>query len=136
MNSAIRLSTLIVTIIVMAELALVSTALAADGSAPDTSQLQADNPSGSVQHLYEECTGASVYGQMECVGYISGVADNMTIVGAGGFAPEFGVCPKTAVTYGADVQAFKNWAQKHPEAWGFRRWIGVASALRDTWPCR
>jgi hypothetical protein len=125
--------------VLIASLALVSTAPANDVSAPNMAALQAANPRESVQHLYEECTGSSnLYEKEDCVQYISGVADSMTIFGATNSSDGkmFGICSETAVSYGAYVQAFINWAEKHPESWGLRRWIGASMGLRATWPCK
>jgi hypothetical protein len=37
---------------------------------------------------------------------------------------------------GAGVQAFINWAEKHPERWTSDMLFGVNKALSETWPCR
>jgi len=42
----------------------------------------------------------------------------------------------SGVTRPAMVQAFKNFAEKHPESWGMEAVTGVAMALRTTWLCR
>jgi hypothetical protein len=34
------------------------------------------------------------------------------------------------------VQAFLNWAEKHPEAWSYNQIRGVILALGETWPCK
>jgi len=38
-------------------------------------------------------------------------------------------------TYGAEQQAFENWARAHPEEWTESSSVGVVVALRGTWPC-
>ena len=125
--------TVLVTLAI-AGMATASTSLGAD-SVPDLVSLQAEDPHRSIQSLYEACTGADSYQQMYCVGYISATMDTMTVLGTYGPAQAFGICPKVFVSYGAGVQAFKNWAQKHPDAWGAPRYLGVSLALKETWPC-
>jgi hypothetical protein len=34
------------------------------------------------------------------------------------------------------IWAFKEWAEKHPEAAGAYRLMGVIDALREAWPCK
>jgi Rap1a immunity proteins len=44
-------------------------------------------------------------------------------------------CPTSFVSNGAMVQAFSEWAKRHPEEWRATAQIGVMQAVRDTWPC-
>ena len=44
-------------------------------------------------------------------------------------------CFNSTVTTGAMVQAFKNWAQKHPADWSTLAHDGVFDAIKETWPC-
>jgi hypothetical protein len=44
-------------------------------------------------------------------------------------------CGSGQLSYGAEVQAFKNWALMHPEQWAREAPVGVGIALRDTWRC-
>lgn len=123
-------------IVVTVGMAFGATSLAADTAPPDLAALQAERPSTSIQHLYEECMAADLHEQMFCAGYINAAMDSMIVLGADtSSARAFGICPKVAVTAGAGAQVFKNWAQKHPEAWGLMRYVGVAWALKETWPC-
>ena len=116
-------------------IAAASTAFGAD-SVPDLGSLQAQDPQRSIQYLYEACTAADSHMQLYCIGYISATMDAMTVLGTyGPAAHAFGICSEAVVSYGAGIQAFKNWAQKHPEAWGAPRYVGVSLALRETWPC-
>ena len=39
------------------------------------------------------------------------------------------------ISYGAEVQAFMNWVEKHPEQRTSPREFGVVSALSEAWPC-
>src|SRR5580658_4714927 len=63
----------------------------------------------SVQMLYQACTapkGSQSFGR--CFGYIEG---------AGDFMIGDTMCPKNGLNYFAMIQAFVNWAERHPEAW-------------------
>lgn len=73
-----------------------------------------------------------------CIGYISGAADLMQAISVLDvkdplIKPFLGLCGRP--TYGAMIQAFINWAEAHPEEWSTDRSLGVASALRQKWPC-
>ena len=84
-----------------------------------------------------------------CVAFISGVAEQMIATGVvfrqrraeGGFLDGddrldmsfLSACTKAS--FGAMVQAFINWAEKHPEKWSTSRQLGVMASLRETWPC-
>jgi hypothetical protein len=43
--------------------------------------------------------------------------------------------PVNGYTMGAVIQAFLNWADKHPEKWARPRIFGATAAMRETWPC-
>jgi hypothetical protein len=109
----------------------------------------ADTPTTrNTQTLYRWCkakTGSVEHGV--CLGYIAGVGELMTVNGAdvGSSRPQFltnveiylwmtSIC--NAPTPGAMVQAFVNWAEKHPEKWGGERISSVMTALQETWPCK
>jgi hypothetical protein len=54
------------------------------------------------------------------------------------YGDNFALCsePKGTVPTGREmIQAFVNWAEKHPESWSQRNIYGVALALRESWPC-
>jgi hypothetical protein len=51
------------------------------------------------------------------------------------FLSVMGVCPGTAVSYAAMVQAFENWAAAHPERWSDPSTDSVMAALAAAWPC-
>jgi hypothetical protein len=87
-------------------------------------------PSGSSKQIY-------------CIGYIRGVAEVMMSLDMRS-VPTLG--EETKVTFskvaicgriqvGAGVQAFKNWAEKHPEKWSTSQTYGVMTALHELWPC-
>jgi hypothetical protein len=101
----------------------------------------------TVQSLLQECSaeeGSTDW--FKCVGYIAGVSDIMGINGK--LSATFGkdtyikmsvisMCWDGEVpTYGAKLQAFKNWAQNHPEEWSELSFVGVTHAMRETWPCK
>ena len=44
-----------------------------------------------------------------------------------------GVCGDATV--GAYKKAFVNWAERNPANWTSHMGVGVALALRETWPC-
>lgn len=121
-----------------AGLVFAATALAGNGDTPDRAPAatQAADPAVSVQGLYQQCTGGTPE-QVYCLGYITGVAESMIVLGGGrdSSAHSFGVCSKVTISPAAEVQAFKNWAERHPEMWGQIRYIGVLFALREHWPC-
>jgi hypothetical protein len=99
----------------------------------------------NVQKLLQECSAENPsYDLFHCIGYVNGIGDMMGLIGllitkSNERTPNLGrfaFCPgKPAPTYGARLQAFKNWAQSHPEKWGDQAFVGVITALREVWPC-
>jgi hypothetical protein len=95
----------------------------------------------NVQGLYNLCKATTDHGRYAvCVGYISGIGDIMQTNGV--MHPGAAVDPAPLderlcgrPSYGAQVQAFMNWAEKHPQQWQAPRQLGVLSALSGTWPC-
>jgi hypothetical protein len=73
-----------------------------------------------------------------CIGYVAGVGDlmdvNSTLIPEHPYMRPFAICGKP--TYGAMVQAFVNWAEKHPEEWKDSTNFGVMLALLGTFPCK
>jgi hypothetical protein len=112
------------------------TSSGADISASDIATLQASDPSLTVQSLYQHCTASAIHELMFCAGYFTSSIDNMMVLGADVSTHAYGICPKTAISAGAATQAFKNWAQGHPEAWGIQRYLGVLWAMQAVWPCK
>jgi hypothetical protein len=114
-----------------AALALASVAFV--GSAPINA---APNP-GTVQFLYETCkTEMAASSPRFCLGYILGVGQLMAVNAE--FGDNFALCsvPRgVAPSGGAMIQAFLQWAEKHPESFGQRNLLGLALALRESWPC-
>ena len=102
----------------------------------------------NVEKLLRECSAGSadspLFEWFHCIGYITGIGDMMGLNGLLIAKYDEGVinlnhlafCPgKPAPTYGATLQVFKNWAQRHPERWGDKAFVGVIAALREAWPC-
>lgn len=105
-----------------------------------------------VQQLYNDCK--SPRGSFEntlCIGYVVGVGQQMFYAGetfrglrknepkdnGRAIATLFllSACSQSSVSNGAMVQAFVNWAARHPERWTDKRQIGVWEAIQNTWPC-
>lgn len=100
----------------------------------------------NVQDLYKQCDARQgSFDEIFCLEFVSGVARQlftnrlalkdiktsrdlimMSIPSA---------CPTSFVSNGAMVQAFSEWAKRHPEEWSATAQIGVMRAVRDTWPC-
>jgi Rap1a immunity proteins len=97
-----------------------------------------------VQGLLQKCTVEGSKDWNYCIGYVGGIGTVMLLNGSltdFGFAKpplEMSICrtERFTATAGAMVQAFRNWAEKHPESWGAEGHIGVMNALRETWPCK
>jgi Rap1a immunity proteins len=119
----------------MAAIVSASTSLADNGT-PNLTALQATEQAKSIQYLYEECTAEGSGRQMFCNGFISATFDSMWLLGGSASTRTLGICVDTPVTYGASVQVFKNWAQKHPEKWSIDRLYGVMWALQEAYPCK
>jgi len=104
---------------------------------------KADPPLMNVQQLLDACNSPmGSPGTIYCAAYISGVGGVIETNGIAlsRFTPRDANVLKTIsacgdTTVGASVQAFKNWAQAHPELWTQDAPSGVMMALRQTWPC-
>ena len=103
-----------------------------------------DDSTYTVQKLLTDCNAPSGSpGHAFCTGFVSGVGGVMSInsYGISHFkSPQDSASVRALstcgeATFGAEVQAFMNWAPKHPERWSEDAIIGVMRALRDTWPC-
>jgi hypothetical protein len=119
----------------VAVMVMTSQAIAAN-TAPDSGGLQATDPEASVQALYSKCTSTDVHQLMFCAGYFNATIDNMMVTGSDSSTQAFGICTNGTISDGAAMQAFKNWAQKHPEMWGMVRIMGVVLAMQEVWPCK
>ena len=74
-----------------------------------------------VGELYRLCSSKDAADEEYCLGFLAGSWHGLSCEGN--------------ATNGALEQAFKNWAAKHPEAWGFPAWLGVSSAISPVWHC-
>lgn len=78
-------------------------------------------------------------GHSFCLGYVSGIAGMMeefSVKTTGAVRQRYGMCVSSPYpSANAEVQAFINWAEKNPRAWGLDMQAGVILALSDTWPC-
>src|SRR5260221_9699018 len=124
------MKSLLVTTLAVAAMAFAATSPAADNTSPDV------DPTTTVQALYTRCTAKATLDQMFCAGFFTAALDDALVMGDGVSTQAYGICSKTPVTVGAAVQAFENWAQKHPEAWSHHRYLGVLWALQEVWPCK
>jgi len=68
-----------------------------------------------------------------CLGYVSAVGDYLNAIGISDANSSPSICGN--ISYGAAIQAFVAWAEKHPEHWQEPQLYGVTLALRETWPC-
>jgi hypothetical protein len=98
-----------------------------------------DDKSITVEWLYSACQAPKDSGHhMYCVAYVRGIVDTLLLNGEmlkddKAHRAEMGLCGTIGNT--ASVQAFKNWAEKHPEAWSQPMVAGVAVALQELWGC-
>ena len=105
----------------------------------------ADDSQMTIQKLFEACNSPpGSLGSSLCLGYVSGASDFMSLTGqarkllspqGASVVKSLSLCGTSTVTHGAEVQAFKNWAQAHPEYWTMAAQIGVAAALHEKWGC-
>src|SRR5262245_32965256 len=90
-----------------------------------------------VQQLYEACSHKTADRDgMFCMGFMTAMLHTMRMFGGAddaGVRFSFGVCSKDPISYGAAIQSFLNWAEKHPEQWSKSMETGVIQALRETW---
>jgi hypothetical protein len=111
-------------------------AIAFLSDAPIHAAPSAQDPT-TVEFLYKACkTEVAANLPRFCLGYVLGVGQLMAVNAE--FGSNFAMCavPKGQTPAGgAMIQAFLNWAEKHPESWSQRHLYGVALALRETWPC-
>ena len=92
----------------------------------------------TVQFLYQTCKDETAANAARfCLGYILGVGQLMAVNSK--FGDNFALCSAASeggVPTGREmIQAFVAWAEKHPESRSQRNVMGVALALRETWPC-
>jgi hypothetical protein len=100
----------------------------------------------SVQTLLANCSAAKSTAQWGyCVGYIAGVADQMSSFGLQRTEygdrtrprPHESICPDgDNVDVAVTVPLFVNWAEHNPEKSQFPASLGVGFALQEKWPCK
>jgi hypothetical protein len=94
----------------------------------------------NVQNLYSNCKAPDASGKWAlCIAYITGIGNAMQMTGGvfkqhpnENYEP-FALCGEPSNA--AMVQAFKNWAEKHPKEWSRPQLYGAMVALNETWPC-
>lgn len=87
-----------------------------------------------VQTLRGWCQAAPGDGDFtRCVMYAAGISDMATMLGDIAPTTPFAVCAHPS--YGASIQAFRNWADQHPEKWSANMGLGLLLALHEKWPC-
>lgn len=96
----------------------------------------------NVQAQLNECKDTESGLYAVCLGEIAGISSVMLL--NAGILKGAGI-GKTKVpvmctvgqspSYGAMIQVFINWAERHPEHWDMSPQIGIMLALEDTWPC-
>jgi hypothetical protein len=96
-------------------------------------------PEQTVKALYDMCKKPdATFPSTMCLGFISGVADDMQLLGFGikdhPDFDRFAICGNPS--YGTIVQTFINWAEKNPQEADHNRVVGVMKALRESWPCK
>ncbi len=107
--------------------------------------------SPSVENLLKFCKSSAPMERALCENEIYGLGDLMSLNGlereklpvheAEGRAwlADTGLCTnvdETQPSGAAMLQAFLNWADKHPEKWSLDAGLGIIEALRSTWPCK
>ena len=107
-------------------------------------------PSGAdftTQGLYAFCKSKDEGLQLACGEYLSGIVDVMKFLEAASMVSgltgdarhalrAFGMCPTTALTGGAWIQIFVNWAERNHNEWGSYRSFGAMQAYREAFPCK
>jgi hypothetical protein len=100
---------------------------------------KAEDKSITVEWLYSACQAPKdSKHQIYCVAYVRGIVDTLLLNGEmlkADKAHRTEMAFICTVVNAAALQAFKNWAEKHPEAWSQSMIAGVVVALRDLWGC-
>jgi hypothetical protein len=99
----------------------------------------AADKNNTVEWLYSACQAPKESApQGYCTAYVRGIVDTLLLNGEmlkddKAHRAEMGLCG--TISNAASVQAFKNWAAKHPEAWSQPMVAGVVVSLRELWGC-
>ena len=115
-------------------LAVTSTSLAADRD-PNREIGQSREAGTSIQSLSGQCMSKDLGERSFCVGYVSGLADSMSVLALAESTRRAAICTNRPLNYESAVQGFAKWARKHPELASADRRLGVAWALKEMWPC-
>jgi hypothetical protein len=102
----------------------------------------------TVRMLHDECNVDDKdddISRVMCLEYVGAIGDQMYLIGEARSRYQgqegrqvlraFSVCGEPAPTYKAMVQAFTDWAERHPERWSSPGAWGVMQALQEAWPC-
>jgi hypothetical protein len=106
----------------------------------------------SVGTLRNLCRSQNGVEKLMCLEYVTGVFD-MTVLAGFAYKGEidtpadraiigllgaacYNIAANETLPMGAVVQAFLNWADRHPQEWGKSRAFGVSAALSEAWPCK
>jgi hypothetical protein len=110
---------------------------------PIPTNAEEDKP--TIQALYQKCKSNDPQ-KVYCFGFIDGIVTHMRIMAIAAeqmdnqverrFLLELSKFCGHDASRGAMLQAFLNWAEKHPEKWSQYDGFGVVEALQETWPCR
>jgi Rap1a immunity proteins len=90
----------------------------------------------TVQELFYDCRSSDLVRKVECLNYLSGVADAIANLSGALVATPFCTYSDERVTYGQALEQFKSWAARNPKHWQEPAWLGVDKALVEAWPCR
>jgi Rap1a immunity proteins len=120
---------------------LTSTVLATMSQVGHAEDALSDTVSGLLTYCKAEL-GSLEWGF--CFGYIVGIGNMMSAmsltVDNGPLLKKtlvkvFTACFPDGTSHGAKLQAFINWAEKHPEEWSNEAIYGVRAALVEIWRC-
>jgi hypothetical protein len=121
--------------VLLAGLLLVCAGSALAQDDEDYSDLEAKDPATSIRRLHSMCSSADTSEMLYCSAYITAIVESLTAVGKEPLTHQYGICPVGPISTAATVQAFNNWARRHPKQGSLMRYSGVAWALQERWPC-
>jgi hypothetical protein len=105
-------------------------AVASRAHAEDTGHVR------TVEELFYDCQSSDKIKKLECMTYLSGVADAIANLSGALISTPFCSYSDARVTYGQALQQFKDWAARNPRYWKEPAWLGVDEALVEAWPCQ
>jgi hypothetical protein len=100
-----------------------------------------------VQELLDSCGAPEESPRWSfCSGFISGISEQMALMGVllsnsnGEVNAELSTmamcAPAPMPTLGTRIQAFTAWARKHSDRSSDPNFMGVITAMRESWPCK